>query len=194
LEQLTQRQEEIVKASIETISEKGIQHLTIKNIAKKLGFSEPAVYRHFKSKMDILVAIITQFKISSKMLSTTLKRDGLTSLDKIGQLYSSTFEQFTKTPELTAVLFSEEIFQHEEMLSKIVTKIMDNHQSLLEGIIADGQKVGEIRDDIPYDQLAIILMGSLRLLVTRWKLKKHNFSLIDEGDHLVDNLTKILSK
>ena len=50
----TERQIEIIDASKDLIGRKGIQNLTIKNLAKKMSFSEPALYRHFKDKTEIL--------------------------------------------------------------------------------------------------------------------------------------------
>jgi AcrR family transcriptional regulator len=37
--------------------EKGIKGLTIKILAKEMGFSESAIYRHFESKEDIIVLL-----------------------------------------------------------------------------------------------------------------------------------------
>jgi len=51
---LTDRQIEIINKSIDIIATKGIQGLTIKNLSKEIGISEPAIYRHFESKTDIL--------------------------------------------------------------------------------------------------------------------------------------------
>jgi AcrR family transcriptional regulator len=35
-----------------------VSGLTIKNLAAEMGFTEAAVYRHFKSKEDIIVAML----------------------------------------------------------------------------------------------------------------------------------------
>ena len=55
---MTKRQEEITKEAIKLISEKGIQGLTIKNLSKRIGISEPAIYRHFEGKTDILLKLL----------------------------------------------------------------------------------------------------------------------------------------
>lgn len=194
MEELTSRQQQIIDESIKIISEKGIQHLTIKNIAKSMHFSEPAIYRHFKTKMDILVGMISTFKRNSAILSKQVTSDPQPALKKLEMIYENTFAQFMKTPTITAVLFSEEIFQHEEILSKIVVKIMENHQKMIENIIEEGQESGEIRNDIAKEELGIMVMGSLRLLVTRWKLSKYSFNLSEEGKLLVSSLTRLLKK
>ena len=54
----TKRQIEILDASKELIGAKGIQNLTIKNIANKMSFSEPAIYRHFKDKTEIIKSVL----------------------------------------------------------------------------------------------------------------------------------------
>ena len=54
----TTRQIEIIDASKDLIGEKGLQTLTIKNLAQRMSFSEPALYRHFKDKTAIIKALL----------------------------------------------------------------------------------------------------------------------------------------
>ncbi|HJN63434.1 MAG TPA: TetR/AcrR family transcriptional regulator, partial [Flavobacteriales bacterium] len=54
----TKRQIEILDVSKDLIGTKGIQNLTIKNIANKMSFSEPAIYRHFKDKTEIIKSVL----------------------------------------------------------------------------------------------------------------------------------------
>ena len=55
---LTDRQKEIIEVSLNLIAGKGIQGLTIKNISKEIGISEPAIYRHYENKIQILIALL----------------------------------------------------------------------------------------------------------------------------------------
>jgi TetR/AcrR family fatty acid metabolism transcriptional regulator len=57
-----ERRDEIIAASMRIIEKKGIHNLTTKNIAKEVGFTEPGIYRHFKSKQEILGEILRRFK------------------------------------------------------------------------------------------------------------------------------------
>ena len=59
---LTERQEEIIETALELIDSDGIQGLTIKNLSKNIGISEPAIYRHFDSKIHILNTIFEMLK------------------------------------------------------------------------------------------------------------------------------------
>jgi len=55
---MSDRQDEIVGTALRLISEDGIQELTMKKIATAIGITEPALYRHFTSKFQILSAVV----------------------------------------------------------------------------------------------------------------------------------------
>ncbi len=57
----SERQIEIIEAATKRIDEHGIQDLTIKTLAADLNLSEAALYRHFKSKNEILLGLLTYF-------------------------------------------------------------------------------------------------------------------------------------
>ncbi len=66
MKKFTERQQQIVETAIKLIADKGIQNLTTKNLAEEIGISEPAIYRHFSNKLEILKAVITNFQIKMK--------------------------------------------------------------------------------------------------------------------------------
>ena len=68
---MTERQIEILHETKELIGEKGIQNFTIKNLASKMSFSEPAIYRHFKDKTEILTSLL---KYNSKIINTQVDK------------------------------------------------------------------------------------------------------------------------
>ncbi len=194
MDEFSKRQKEIISVSIKIIAEKGIQQLTIKNISKSIKISEPAIYRHFDSKMDILIAILSQFKNSSQIISSKIISDNTSSIKQLEFIYNHNFKQFSENPALAAVIFSEEIFQNDKRLSDMVNSIMQVNQNMIIKIIKNGQKKREIRDDIPEKQIGIIIMGALRLLVTRWRLSKYSFSLKQEGDLTFNSIKTLIKK
>ena len=190
---LTERQIEIIDCSIEIIANEGIQGLTIKNISKEIGFSEPAIYRHFDSKTDIILAILDYFKTMADFLSEMMETYEADAIEKISFMFSKMMEMFTDQPSIVSVIFSEEIFKNEQSLKNKITEILNLHQTTVEKIIERGQAENNVRKDIGKQSLAIILMGSLRLLVKRWDLNDNNFNLEKEGNKLIDSLKLIIS-
>ena len=193
MKQLTSRQEEIINASIEIISEKGIQNLTIKNLSKAIGISEPAIYRHFESKMDILLTILSKFEnyiITDKDINRNI---GLSPMKKLEGIFSHHFSYFEKNPAFAAVVFAEEIFRDDKRLSEKIHTIMKRNFEMMLLIVKDGQAKGEIRKDIEGDQMILIIMGGLRLIVKKWKLSDHSFNILSDGKKLWRTIAKLIS-
>jgi AcrR family transcriptional regulator len=191
---ITDRQQEIIKVSLELISESGIQSLTIKNLAKRIGFAESAIYRHYDNKIQILIGILDLFKQSSESLFSGQLNVNAHTTVKIEQLFMNHFRKFSDNPSLVAVIFSEEIFRNEIELTEKVKGIMNKTVKTLETIIEAGQKKGEIRDDIAPSHLSVMIMGSLRMFVKQWQMSNYNFDLIEKGSELINSVKILLKK
>ncbi len=192
--EFTKRQAEIIKASIILIAKKGIQNLTIKSISKSIGISEPAIYRHFENKMDILLAILSYFKNTNSIVLETSELKNKTAIEQIGLIYSNHFKEFNENRALTSVIFSEEIFQNDQRLTDKVLSIMKTNNIVISQIIKTGQKNNEIRNDIPGEQITMIIMGALRLIVTKWRMSGFAFDLKKEGSDLWNSMKKMIMK
>ena len=194
MKELSRRQLEIVGQAIELIAEKSIQGLTIKNLSHKLGLSEGAIYRHFNSKFEILLTILSNFlKEADKSLETICHSEE-SALKQIESIFMYNFKTFNKRPAFASVIFSESIFQNDNRLSEEVLKLLNKHESTLQCIIENGQKRGEIRTDVQCDKLISMIIGSIRYTVTKWRLTHFEFDLITEGRILLDSIQRLIKK
>ena len=190
---LTDRQMEIVEKSIEIIDNKGIQGLTIKHLSHEIGITESALYRHFESKNDIIIAILNGFDEISLMLSEMMKAYEGTALEKIKTMFGNMLELFTASPSVVSVIFSEELFKNDEVLKKYVKEIQNRNQNTVEMILNKGQENNDVRKDVESKYLALIIMGSIRLMVKNWSLNDYGFNINDEGNKLVNAIGTIIS-
>ncbi|MCK4529791.1 MAG: TetR/AcrR family transcriptional regulator, partial [Candidatus Marinimicrobia bacterium] len=94
----TERQTQILNSSMELIADKGIQGFTIKNLSEKIGITEPAIYRHFESKTDILNTILNNFKEMIAMITLMLADTDGIAIDKISLMFSKLLEIFNEQP------------------------------------------------------------------------------------------------
>src|SRR6056297_2215643 len=105
----TERQQEIIETALGLINEKGIQGLTIKNLSKKLGITEPAIYRHFENKIQILVALLDLLKKNTSEIFEAELNSEESAITKIERLFEKHFKSFSEMPSLASVVFSEEL-------------------------------------------------------------------------------------
>ncbi|MEN8203157.1 MAG: TetR/AcrR family transcriptional regulator [Bacteroidota bacterium] len=190
----TARQKEITEVALELISEKGIQGLTIKNLAKKIGITEPAIYRHYESKTDILIAVLELFKQNTEQLFEKELNNAGKAIDKIEHLFTKHFASFSATPSLVSIIFSEEIFRNEPALIAKISELIGKNDTILTTILITGQKNGEIRTDIEANHLSTIIMGSLRLFVKKWQFSAYSYNLPREGKKLMDSIKLLITK
>jgi AcrR family transcriptional regulator len=190
---LSTRQEEIINAAIKLIAEKSIQALTIKNLSKQIGFTEGAVYRHFSSKLDILLHILLKFQSNAKEMLESACSTDLPAMNQIEEIFMHNISSFVENPAIAAVIFSESIFQNEERLSREVFKLLEMHEKTLACIIKRGQEKGELIRGIHKEEIIRIIIGSVRYTVTKWRLGHYQFNLEEEGKALIDAIRHLIT-
>jgi len=186
------RQQEIIEAAIAIIAENGIQFLTIKNLAKKINVTEGAIYRHFTNKLEILNGILDLFQARANANFSPAVQDS-SAMENLHKIIRGMTATFVENPAISAVIFSEEIFQNHKHLSDTVFSIMNNNLNTIEQILQTGCENGEIRTDIPAKQLAILIMGGMRLTVNRWRLSGYSDNLLQAGEQYWQTVKKILT-
>jgi AcrR family transcriptional regulator len=189
---MTDRQIEIINKSIYIIATKGIQGLTIKNLSGEIGISEAAIYRHFKSKTDILLAILENFEDTSAFMHNSLDKLDEDAFKKISLIFTNIIEIFSKEPSHISVIFSEEIFKNEAVLKSKIAQIMYQKERIIEQLLKEGQKKGEVRSDINNKILALIVMGAFRFMVKQMDLHNEYENLQEENQKLINGLKIIL--
>ena len=189
----TRRQQEIIEAALELINEKGIQGLTIKNLSHKIGISEPAIYRHFENKIQILSAVMDSFQTRSMQLFSKHQNGEFLAKDEIKGIFSGHFKILAEKPALSSVIFSEEIFRNEPELVDKINQIITRNQEKLKNIIEQGQKAGQLKQDIEPEYLAIIVLGTLRLFVKNWQFSKFSFDLEKEGAQIIQSVIQLIA-
>ena len=65
---LTPRQAEILDRTAELVAEAGLANLTMKRVAERVGFTEPAIYRHFTGKRGLVLGLVD--RLGERLLGT----------------------------------------------------------------------------------------------------------------------------
>lgn len=191
----TERQIEIMEAATLRIDQFGIQELTIKNLATDLSLSEAALYRHFKSKNDILLGLLTYF-----ILEMNLRIAGIIANQKkqpselLKQIFTSQLNTFVQKPAIVSVIFSEGIFQFNKELSDKVSDMMALMQKNINTLIVRGQNERLYGKLLGSDTITTIIMGSMRMVVLKWKLSGNKSNLVNDGKNVLNGLLQMIEK
>lgn len=185
------RKTQIIKAALDIISREGVQNCTTRNLAAKVGITEPALYRHFNNKAHILREVCRyDIEFVHEQLGQILE-EKLSPVEKLRRVFFTFCDYFIDNPSSSALIFSEETFRDQKELSEMILNTMHKRQEVLIRIIEEGQKSGEIVHGFNARYLAFMFQGSLRLLVTRWRLSQYNFHLKKEGEQVLNVLLQL---
>lgn len=190
--EITKRQMEIINAAILIIARRGYKDLTTKNLAKEIGLTEAALYRHYDSKHDLIVGILDYFEyLSNEVIDVICCLDS-SPIGKIKCFVMNRYELFMNNPDLAKVMFSDELFKNDPRYAQHMQRIMHKHKEVLISQIQQAQEMEIIQPELDAIDLFRIIIGSMRLIVSQWNLSAHAFDLVGEGEHLWNTIEKII--
>jgi AcrR family transcriptional regulator len=152
----------ITGAALQLIALYGLPGLTVINISALTGLSTPVIYTSIGGRDMIIIAILDHFKscIENTFSLALANQNG--SVDKIEAILKSHYRTLTDVPPLITILFSDELYEKSDELRKKMDEIIALNNSVLKGLITEGQKRGEIRSDKDSQYLATITLSSFR--------------------------------
>lgn len=192
MQELTQRQEEIVDAAIAIIDRKGIQGLTIKNLSKDIGITEGAIYRHFENKREILISILNHFQKEINRFQQASQSEGKSAFARLAVFLDHFRRFFEANPAIVSVIFAEEIFHNDRELSGKIAELIGDNQHFILSLIREGRDGGTLRADLDEQMMVNGILGPFRLIVKKWKMEGFSVSLEDSLQAFLDYLSATL--
>ncbi len=171
------REEQIILSAIDLIDKLGIDGLSIRELAKKENVTEGALYRHFKSKNDIIIEVIKYYSHFDINIINTINKNELNAKHAILFFINSFSEYYENYPEITAVFCSFESLIYDHDIENEILLLINKRSDFLISIIENGKKSMEFNDSVISEDLADIIMGSFQHLIFKWRIEKHKFSL-----------------
>ncbi len=190
--EIKERQLEIIEAAGEILTESGIAGLTTKNLAAKMGFSESALYRHFKGKEEIILTMLRYLSTDMDSRLTNSARDIDNPKEKLIAVFNNQFEFFKKNPHFLVAIFSDGLLEESKAINEAILQIMGTKRKHLLQIIQQGQKQKQFTDTLSADELVHIIMGSFRLHMLQWRLSDFSFDLKLKGNKLMANMLTLI--
>lgn len=154
------RREQIAEAALSILAEQGVGALTARGVARAVGLTAPALYRHFPGgKAAILAGILDLLnEVASEGLRAALEESG-TSLDKLRRCYDLHISVIQRYRALPNLILSDTLWVDEPELRERLLANHQIHKEQVTAIIQQGQDQGEIRADIPADRISTQFMG-----------------------------------
>lgn len=182
--QAQKTKEKIYQTSVELMERKGLSNITVEEICKAAGVSVGSFYNCFKTKNDILneiYVIADDYFLDhvAKEISSGSAKDKIVEffcfyadynvhrgLDFVKHLYNTSNTMFIKKGR--------------------------HMQTVLQNIIEEGQKIGEIPTDMLPEQIVEYLFVAARGIIYDWCLHNGQYDLVEFTRSYVRRLVRVL--
>jgi len=178
------RKKQIMDAARKLIMRSGSEHVTVRNMAKEVGISEAAIYRHFKSKTEILSFLADSVADGLLHDIDTAGSVGFTSLDIIDEILRTHLSRIEQRRGLSFLVLAEIISFGDKSLNKKVSDNIQIYVDRLKLLLSDGVRVGLISQDVDLKAAALLLFGMIQGLVNIWALSGYKFDLAEKYSEL----------
>ncbi len=171
------RRERLIITAIQIIDELGIKGLSTREIAKREGVSEATLFRHFKNKNELLLAVLDNFTQFDSDLFQSAQLKSLNPKESIRYILHSYMEYYESYPAMTAIMQSFDALKYEDELSEKVQAIIKHRSALLKHLVDDAQRLGEIRAGVEGGALVDAMWGLCMFICLRWRIEGQTFSI-----------------
>lgn len=185
---MLKRKEKIVISAIELLEEEGMNGLTTKNIAKRQQVTEPALYRQFEGKQDIINSIMEEFGSFDERIQETIGQSelwGKASLLFYTERYAELYENYS---ELSTILLSMDLYFYDNVTRARMTEILTNRKEFLTELISKCRQDLRIAEQVTDEELASIIQGVIVSNILEWRLGGKSYSLKEKLNSVMIHL------
>lgn len=153
-----ERRPQIIDAAIRVFTRKGYRNATMPDVAREAGLSVGGVYWYFKSKDEIVAAILEHTFSQDFSALTELLGAGQPSAKRLRDFvdeYAASFDEWQWLNAVGMEFYGEAA--HNEQVRAVIQRYLARYRAALAELIAQGVQRGEFRPVDPVDTANALL-------------------------------------
>lgn len=180
------RKADIIEAVLRLADRIGPDRLTTNDVAREVGVTQAAIFRHFPTKADLWSSVGA---VIAERLGTAWQQalaENATPKARLRALIAAQLREIEAAPALPAILHSRELNVDNAILRERFLELLMRYQAHLvvnlEAMVAEGS----ITPDLAPQDAAVLLTSLVQGVAIRWSLGSQGFALETEGLRLLD--------
>ncbi len=176
------RRKQIAEAALSLVADQGLRRLSVAAVARRVGLVPSGIYRHFKSKDDILAAVLD--RIEERLLANVRAAHEETD-DSLKQLRGVLMRHIRFIREGRAIprmIFSDDVHAGNPKRRQRVFEIFQRYIGAVGEIVVVGQSQGRIRKDVDVQTVTMMLFGIIVPAGILWHLTEGGFDVTHHAE------------
>jgi AcrR family transcriptional regulator len=157
------RQEQLVDAARRLVAQRGMAKLTTKELAKVIGITEAAIYRHFPSKKAIIRAMIEDVDRKTAARVERIRSLPQPPLQQLETLFYEHLSNVERRRGMAFLVMEEVLRNGDQDLRRRMGAVVVRYLSMVEEILTQGIKEGQIDSSIDVKAAAISMLGKVQV-------------------------------
>lgn len=163
------KRERILRGAVKVFAKKGFYASRVAEIARAAGVADGTIYLYFKNKDDVLTSLFED-RIARLL---TLLRDEVErtagAQQRVRRIVEFQLGLLEGERDLAEVI-TVNLRQSTRLLKQYATKRFLEYLDLMAHVVAEGQRAGEIRDDVSPRIMARAIFGAMDGIAMTWAL------------------------
>jgi len=154
-----------VEAVIDLAAEQNPSDITTAAIARRMGLTQGAIFRHFPTKDAILEAVMSW--VSGRLLARVdaAAELGASPLAALEAVFMAHIEFVAAHPGVPRILFGELQRPGETLAKRIVQTLIENYGERIRRLLEAGKARGELDSGLDVNAAAVLFVGTVQGLV-----------------------------
>ncbi|RJR30571.1 MAG: TetR/AcrR family transcriptional regulator [Desulfobacteraceae bacterium] len=188
------RREQIVEAALSLVRTHGMKNLSIAGVARRVGLVPSGIYRHFKSKDEILEAALDL--IGRRLLGNVEAACNSTSdtLECLKLLLMGHVRLIRENEAIPRLIFSDEVYGGNPSRKAKMHGIITEYLGEVAKIIREGQQKGHVRRDVDPGTISMMFLGIIQPGAILWHLSGGKFDVtkyVESGWRVLKEALKV---
>jgi len=163
------RKEAVLDQAMELIIENGLSELTMSKVAGRMGFTEPAMYRHFRNKQDLVISMIRRLSACFEEIFQQFDLDEPPDVF-LPRYFETLLQHLEKVRGVTLLFLSESAFNRDPEIREELLEMFRVQTGRIIVYLERAAARGEIRSTVDPAAAGLVFMGTVQALTTRFLL------------------------
>lgn len=189
---INQKKEFIVITAIDLIHECGINNVSTKEIAKRLGISESLIFKVYPKKNDLILAVLDHFSLYDKDMFHTAQEKYEDGIEAIMFYLDNFLLYYENYPAITAVLQVLDLHNGVPQIDERAIEICQSRLDHIKQLVVKTQAKGIFDHTIDPEIVADVLYSAFKGMCIKWRQMNFSFSLKDRTNIAIRLIIKAL--
>ena len=171
------RREQIAEAALSLVADRGMSRLSMAAVARRVGLVPSGIYRHFKNKDEVLLAVLDRIETRMEENVRAAREETPDPLQQIRSLLMRHVRFLREGRAVPRIVFSDDFQRGHPERKARVERIIARYLGRIGEFVRQGQQEGKIRAGLDPATVAMMVLGIVVPAGILWHVTEGGFDV-----------------